>query len=435
MEEGGDGSRETKNLEGGKDESVKADQGNGSGLSLKAAGEELVECSDAGQSGEEMTKRASMSGMKTSQAQSSQSQGKKRKKLLKDLNAPRAPLTGYVRFLNDHREKIREENPELPFHEITKRLGQQWSNLPQEQKQQYLDEAEKDKERYMKELEEYQQSESYKEFMEKKRKEVAELQAADGDDELYCRPCNQHFNSVHNKREHLSGRRHLQVITEQAERGNNSSSTSGLSIKIEPSSSIAPSVSTPTMVSDPHSRTHSHQSHQAHSFHVHQSQSQMISHIPVSSVGKSNTGPKISTEGGIQIPIFTEEFLGYCRAKESELRRLRKLNADFEEQNAILNKQNENMKVVMDKMKTEVIQQENEVMAIQSYLDKLRRKLANAFSSLSFPELGDRPTIDSIDDYIFKLADLVTSRGADNPELKAKIKEIIAELDYPILRD
>ena len=55
------------------------------------------------------------------------------------------------------------------------------------------------------------------EVMDKKRKKVAELQAADGDDELYCRPCNQHFNSVHNKREHLSGRRHLQVITKQDE--------------------------------------------------------------------------------------------------------------------------------------------------------------------------------------------------------------------------
>ena len=77
----------------------------------------------------------------------------KRKRLLKDVNAPKAPLTGYVRFLNERREKFREEHPEMPFHEITKSLGQKWSSMSQEEKQQYLDEAEKEKERYVKELE------------------------------------------------------------------------------------------------------------------------------------------------------------------------------------------------------------------------------------------------------------------------------------------
>ena len=61
--------------------------------------------------------------------------GKKRKKQCKDMNAPKAPLTGYVRFLNEHREKVRNEHPELPFHEITKILGNMWSQLPQQQKQ------------------------------------------------------------------------------------------------------------------------------------------------------------------------------------------------------------------------------------------------------------------------------------------------------------
>ena len=61
--------------------------------------------------------------------------GKKRKKPDKDLNAPKAPLTGYVRFLNEHREKVRAENQDLPFHEVTKILGNMWSQLPSQQKQ------------------------------------------------------------------------------------------------------------------------------------------------------------------------------------------------------------------------------------------------------------------------------------------------------------
>ena len=61
--------------------------------------------------------------------------GKKRKKQYKDINAPKAPLTGYVRFLNEYREKVRAEHPDLPFHEVTKILGTMWSQLPSQQKQ------------------------------------------------------------------------------------------------------------------------------------------------------------------------------------------------------------------------------------------------------------------------------------------------------------
>ena len=61
--------------------------------------------------------------------------GKKRKKAMKDENAPRQPLTGYVRFLNERREKVRAENPNLSFSEITKLLGAEWSKLPPQDKQ------------------------------------------------------------------------------------------------------------------------------------------------------------------------------------------------------------------------------------------------------------------------------------------------------------
>jgi hypothetical protein len=44
-------------------------------------------------------------------------------------------ISGYVRFLNDRREKVRSENPNLPFPEITKLLAVEWSQLPASQKQ------------------------------------------------------------------------------------------------------------------------------------------------------------------------------------------------------------------------------------------------------------------------------------------------------------
>ncbi|XP_064596050.1 high mobility group protein 20A-like [Liolophura sinensis] len=104
--------------------------------------------------------------------------GKKRKKSTpKDMNAPKQPLTGYVRFLTERREKIRQENPNLTFSELTKLLGAEWSKLPQHEKQRFLDEAEKDKERYAREVEAYQKTDAFKLFklqQEKRRKTVME---------------------------------------------------------------------------------------------------------------------------------------------------------------------------------------------------------------------------------------------------------------------
>lgn len=80
------------------------------------------------------------------------------------------PLNGYVRFLNANRDRVKQENPDLTFAEVTKRLASEWSSMNSDQKKAYLDEAEKEKEKYLKELHEYQQTESYQEFMEMKQR-------------------------------------------------------------------------------------------------------------------------------------------------------------------------------------------------------------------------------------------------------------------------
>ena len=40
----------------------------------------------------------------------------------------------------------------------------------------------------------------------------------DNDNELFCRTCDQYFSSLHNKREHMYGRQHLQMLTGEFER-------------------------------------------------------------------------------------------------------------------------------------------------------------------------------------------------------------------------
>uniref|UniRef100_A0A4W2ESH8 HMG box domain-containing protein n=1 Tax=Bos indicus x Bos taurus TaxID=30522 RepID=A0A4W2ESH8_BOBOX len=163
--------------------------------------------------------------------------GKKRKPP-RDLAVPRAPTTGYTIFLNEQRSQLRAQHPSLPFPEITKMLAAQWAHLPQEKKQRYVCEADEDKQRYIRELQAYQNSEAYLAFL--RRRAALKVQArcgtgapgyefegkgldfsavdADENDDLYCRTCRQFFSSLHNKREHLLGKQHLQNLTGEFEK-------------------------------------------------------------------------------------------------------------------------------------------------------------------------------------------------------------------------
>ncbi|XP_064631140.1 high mobility group protein 20A-like [Lineus longissimus] len=148
--------------------------------------------------------------------------GKRRKPEIGDKNAPKAPTTGYVLFAIERRKILEDENPQLFFPEITKMLGSEWSALPAKKKQKYLDEAEADKKRYIEELKAYQQSDAYQNFVKKKKlnghgnsldggtsNSVIDL---DEDDGLCCKVCDKYFNSLHNKKEHMFGKLHLQRI-------------------------------------------------------------------------------------------------------------------------------------------------------------------------------------------------------------------------------
>lgn len=128
--------------------------------------------------------------------------GKKRKKL-KDRNAPKPALSGYIRFLNERREVMRKENPNLSFSELTRLLGSEWSKLQQHEKQKYLDEAEKDKERYYKEMEAYQKTDAFKQFKILREKRLKE----DASDDSY--------NQTEAKEETEPGTFDIPIFTEE----------------------------------------------------------------------------------------------------------------------------------------------------------------------------------------------------------------------------
>ncbi|KAK7792977.1 hypothetical protein R5R35_007620 [Gryllus longicercus] len=262
--------------------------------------------------------------------------GKKRKKAPRDQTAPRQPLTGYVRFLNDRRETVRAENPTLPFPEITKLLAVEWSQLPQEKKQLYLDAAEQDRERYMRELHAYKQTEAYRVFTQKqsqKKQRESHEKAAE--------------NNV---------------------------------------------VSASQEIAD---------------------------------------GEKDNEFLGFDIPIFTEEFLDLNKARESELRQLRKSNTDYEQQNAILQKHIENMRAAVDKLEVETLQQRSNNNALQQHLEHLRTTLAQGFEQLPLPGSNETPTIQTIDGYMSRLQQLLSEQsGNEREQLAGKVRAVIDRFEF-----
>lgn len=244
--------------------------------------------------------------------------GKKRKKAQKDHTAPRQPLTGYVRFLNDRREKFRAENPNMPFAEITKVLAAEWSALPHDQKQQYLIAAEQDRERYLQEVAAYKKSEAYRLFSEqqasKKPKEECE-------------------ETLH-----------------------------------EPETDVS----------------------------------------------------------GYDIPIFTEEFLDHNKAREAELRQLRKSNTDYEQQNATIQTYIAGLHNAIEKLSVETQQQRSNNNALEQHLQHLRTVFTAAFTAIPVPGL-EPPSSSTIDEYVVKLTAYV--KEEPNNPVVTTLKNTISQLD------
>lgn len=80
--------------------------------------------------------------------------GKKRKHI-KDPNAPKRALSAFFWFCNDERGKVKMLNPEYGVGDIAKELGKKWSDVDTETKSKYEAMAEKDKARYEREMTAY----------------------------------------------------------------------------------------------------------------------------------------------------------------------------------------------------------------------------------------------------------------------------------------
>jgi len=80
------------------------------------------------------------------------------KKKKKDPNAPKKPLTAYMLFSNQMREKVKQDNPNITFPDVGKELGRLWKETTDKEKYEKL--AQEGKVRYKKEYEAYKETKS-----------------------------------------------------------------------------------------------------------------------------------------------------------------------------------------------------------------------------------------------------------------------------------
>lgn len=83
---------------------------------------------------------------------------KKSKKIPRAKGFPKFFKNGYVRYCDEIRPIVCEANANLDPVEVTKLVAQKWYALSSEEKQPYLDEAKLDKERFKKELKEFEKN-------------------------------------------------------------------------------------------------------------------------------------------------------------------------------------------------------------------------------------------------------------------------------------
>lgn len=114
---------------------------------------------DAEGSGREKSvkkKEKKKSSHREKSSKSSSGSSKKRSKSSKDSGKPKRPITAFMLWLNDSREKIKSENPGITVTEVAKKGGELWGAL--KDRKIWDDKAAKEKERYLEAMEAYKAS-------------------------------------------------------------------------------------------------------------------------------------------------------------------------------------------------------------------------------------------------------------------------------------
>ncbi|XP_055329312.1 uncharacterized protein LOC129581990 [Paramacrobiotus metropolitanus] len=89
---------------------------------------------------------------------------------LKPPKGPEKPLIPYLRFSKNIWETVKKDHPGTPFAEIGRIIGEQWRTCPEDVKQKYMDDYNRDKEKYAIAQKAFLESPEYQEFLSQKNK-------------------------------------------------------------------------------------------------------------------------------------------------------------------------------------------------------------------------------------------------------------------------
>ncbi|XP_060845144.1 high mobility group protein 20A-like, partial [Rhopalosiphum padi] len=143
---------------------------------------------------------------------------------------------------------------------------------------------------------------------------------------------------------------------------------------------------------------------------------------------KKNTSSK-NNNAAHDIPIFSEEFLDFNKARETELRNFRKNVTTQEQEVCVLDKHNENLQHFTAKLKADTEKLEADCTKYEEYLKKLRSKLLNAFANFEFTDNTESPTYETIDTYMVNLSKNLTSDTDVDSSQITNVKKAISKLN------
>ncbi|XP_017000686.2 high mobility group protein 20A [Drosophila takahashii] len=300
--------------------------------------------------------------------------------------APKMPLNGYVRFMNDRREELRREQPTRTALEHTRIIGEEWHQLPEERKVPYMEAAAKDKAIYQEQLQMF-----LKEHPEIVARELAKAKKAT---KLESSP-----KEKTQKGESSLGKAKKTKAKAAAAVKRQSEDPDDVPLaKVKRAQTPPPANPTPAPV-----------------------------HPPPSSVAPPPAAPAPRPLQPGEIPIYTNEFIEHNRSTENELRTLRKAKTDLEQQNAVLEQHVDNTKAGYAKVMGEVTELMEENRRLESYVRGLRQKLVAALGGILLPPLEPSgPSVGNIDKYIRHLAGLVSQ---PNNVTLIKAREALRKVD------
>lgn len=330
-----------------------------------------------------------------------------KKKIRRDKNAPHKPVNAYVLYLTRNREAMRLANPGKSFPDVTILLAEEWMKMTNEQKQPYIQESQEKKQKYLQEMETYKLSDSFKIYQERVQKIKQELdnpQPIPSASESKPTPTPKKVKKGPEKSEDKKP-----LKTEKKEYKKKT--------PMKTSGGDAPTTSKQKKVSTP----------SAFRRFSAENASELYE-------GRSNTQDSWRAAAStLNIPIFTQEFLDYNKTQETELRKLRKMTNDYEEQNAVLSKHIENMKAAEIKLQAEMSQMREKNESVEQYLSRLKEQFVTSFSKVAIPGSNEYPTLETVDSYIEKLHKKVTeTENKENDLISEKLQAFVQKfVDTP----